>query len=70
MFLSFYERGLRPIRVFFISAPRKEALAFLHYGIRGLLALIAPPDTGTTTILLGLLLKFHTSAPTAFLFQI
>ena len=78
MFLSFYGLREQPFgvtpdpRFLHLSPAHKEALAALHYGIQaglGFLALIAPPGTGKTTLLLHLLQKFRTSARVAFLFQ-
>jgi general secretion pathway protein A len=78
MFLSFYGLKEQPFgvtpdpRFLYRSPAHQEALASLHYGIqggRGFLALIAPPGTGKTTLLLHLLQRFRKSARTAFLFQ-
>ncbi len=55
-----------------MGASHREALASLCYGVktgRGLLALIAPPGMGKTTLLFHFLAHLQRSARTAFLFQ-
>jgi type II secretory pathway predicted ATPase ExeA len=78
MFLDFYKLKEQPFGVtpdphyLYLSASHREALASLFYGAktgRGLLALIAPPGMGKTTLLYRLLEHLRGSARTAFLFQ-
>jgi general secretion pathway protein A len=78
MFLKYFGLREQPFgvtpdpRFLYLSAPHREALASLFYGIeagRGFLALIAQPGMGKTTLLFHLLEKFRSSARTAFLFQ-
>lgn len=78
MFLEFYGLKEQPFgvtpdpRFLYLSGSHREALASLSYGIkmgRGLLALVAPPGMGKTTLLFRLLEHLRRSARTAFLFQ-
>jgi len=59
-------------RYFYLSSTHREALTSLYYGIeisRRLLALVAEPGMGKTSLLFRLLERFHGSALTAFVFQ-
>src|SRR5580704_865624 len=59
-------------RFLYLSASHREALASLSYSVkmnRGLVALVAPPGMGKTTLLFRLLEHLQQSARTAFLFQ-
>jgi type II secretory pathway predicted ATPase ExeA len=78
MFLDFYQLKEQPFGVtpdphfLYLGASHREALASLSYGVktgRGLLALIAPPGMGKTTLLFRLLEHLRGTARTAFLFQ-
>jgi type II secretory pathway predicted ATPase ExeA len=78
MFLDFYELKEQPFGVtpdphyLYLGGSHREALASLFYGVktgRGLLALIAPPGMGKTTLLFRFLEHLRRSARTAFLFQ-
>jgi type II secretory pathway predicted ATPase ExeA len=78
MFLDFYQLKEQPFGVtpdphfLYLGASHREALASLSYGVkmgRGLLALIAPPGMGKTTLLFRLLEHLRGAARTAFLFQ-
>ena len=78
MFLDFYQLKEQPFGVtpdpnfLYLSASHREALASLSYGVktgRGLMALIAPPGMGKTTLLFRLLEHLRGTARTAFLFQ-
>jgi type II secretory pathway predicted ATPase ExeA len=78
MFLDFYQLKEQPFGVtpdphfLYLGASHREALASLCYGVktgRGLLALIAPPGMGKTTLLFRFLEHLRGSARTAFLFQ-
>jgi type II secretory pathway predicted ATPase ExeA len=78
MFLDFYKLKEQPFGVtpdphfLYLSGSHREALASLFYGVetgRGLLALVAPPGMGKTTLLFRLLQYLRRSARTAFLFQ-
>jgi general secretion pathway protein A len=78
MFLDFYKLKEQPFGVtpdphfLYLSGSHREALASLFYGVetgRGLLALVAPPGMGKTTLLFRLLDHLRRSARTAFLFQ-
>ena len=78
MFLDFYGLKDQPFgvtpdpRYLFLSESHREALASLFYGVnsgRGLLALIAAPGMGKTTLLFYLLEHLQRSARTAYLFQ-
>jgi type II secretory pathway predicted ATPase ExeA len=78
MFLDFYQLKEQPFGVtpdphyLYLGGSHREALASLFYGVktgRGLLALIAPPGMGKTTLLFRLLEHLRRSARTAFLFQ-
>ena len=78
MFLDFYELKEQPFGVtpdphfLYLSGSHREALASLFYGVetgRGLMALVAPPGMGKTTLLFRLLKHLRRSARTAFLFQ-
>jgi type II secretory pathway predicted ATPase ExeA len=78
MFLDFYGLKEQPFgvtpdpRYLFLSASHREALASLFYGVktgRGLLALIAPPGMGKTTLLYHFLEYLKRSTRTAYLFQ-
>lgn len=79
MFLDFYQLKEQPFGVtpdphfLYLGASHREALASLSYGVkmgRGLLALIAPPGMGKTTLLFRLLEHLRGTARTAFLFQL
>jgi general secretion pathway protein A len=78
MFLDFYKLKEQPFGVtpdphfLYLSGSHREALASLFYGVetgRGLMALVAPPGMGKTTLLFRLLGHLKRSARTAFLFQ-
>jgi type II secretory pathway predicted ATPase ExeA len=78
MFLDFYELKEQPFgvtpdpRFLYLSEQHREALASLFYGVktcRGLMALVAPPGMGKTTLLFRLLQHLRRSARTVFLFQ-
>ena len=78
MFLDFYGMSEQPFgvtpdpRYLYLSQSHREALASLFYGAqtgRGLLALIAPPGMGKTTLLFHFLEHLQRSARTAYLFQ-
>jgi general secretion pathway protein A len=78
MFFDFYDLKEQPFgvtpdpRFLYLSESHREALASLFYGLktgRGLLALVAPPGMGKTTLLFRLLEHLQGSARTAFLFQ-
>ena len=78
MFLDFYQLKEQPFGVtpdphfLYLGVSHREALASLSYGVkmgRGLLALIAPPGMGKTTLLFRLLEHLRGTARTAFLFQ-
>jgi type II secretory pathway predicted ATPase ExeA len=78
MFLDFYGLKEQPFGVtpdphfLYLGASHREALASLSYGVktgRGLLALIAPPGMGKTTLLFRFLEHLRRSARTVFLFQ-
>jgi len=78
MFLDFYNLKEQPFGVtpdphfLYLSGSHREALASLFYGVetgRGLMALVAPPGMGKTTLLFRLLDHLQRSARTAFLFQ-
>jgi general secretion pathway protein A len=78
MFLDFYKLKEQPFGVtpdphfLYLSESHREALASLFYGVetgRGLMALVAPPGMGKTTLLFRLLEHLKRSARTAFLFQ-
>ena len=78
MFLDYYKMKEQPFgvtpdpRFLYLSGSHREALASLFYGIetgRGLMALVAPPGMGKTTLLFRLLEHLQRSARTAFLFQ-
>lgn len=78
MFLDFFQLKEQPFGVtpdphfLYLSESHREALASLFYGVetgRGLLALVAPPGMGKTTLLFRLLDHLRRSARTAFLFQ-
>ena len=78
MFLDFYKLKEQPFGVtpdphfLYLSGSHREALASLFYGVetgRGLMALVAPPGMGKTTLLFRLLEHLKRSARTAFLFQ-
>ena len=78
MFLDFYQLKEQPFgvtpdpRYLYLGESHREALASLFYGVntgRGLLALIAPPGMGKTTLLFRFLERLRRSARTAFLFQ-
>lgn len=78
MFLDFYGLGEQPFgvtpdpRYLYLGASHREALASLFYGIkmgRGILALVAQPGMGKTSILFRFLDHLRPSARTAFLFQ-
>ena len=78
MFLDFYKLKEQPFGVtpdphfLYLSGSHREALASLFYGVetgRGLMALVAPPGMGKTTLLFRLLEHLGRSARTAFLFQ-
>ncbi len=78
MFLDFYNLKEQPFGVtpdphfLYLGACHREALASLSYGVkmgRGLLALIAPPGMGKTTLLFRFLEHLRGTARTAFLFQ-
>ncbi|MGB9432665.1 MAG: AAA family ATPase, partial [Candidatus Acidiferrum sp.] len=78
MFLDFYQLKEQPFGVtpdphfLYLSGSHREALASLFYGVetgRGLMALVAPPGMGKTTLLFRLLEHLRRSARTAFLFQ-
>jgi type II secretory pathway predicted ATPase ExeA len=78
MFLDFYELKEQPFGVtpdphyLYLGGSHREALASMFYGVktgRGLLALVAPPGMGKTTLLFRLLEHLRRSARTAFLFQ-
>jgi type II secretory pathway predicted ATPase ExeA len=78
MFLDYYQLNEQPFGVtpdphfLYLSRPHREALASLFYGVemgRGLMALVAPPGMGKTTLLFRLLEHLRRSARTAFLFQ-
>src|ERR1700694_2277801 len=78
MFLDFYRLREQPFGVgpdpkyLYFSPSHREALASLFYGIetgRGVLALIAEPGMGKTTLLFRLLEHLRSSVRTAFLFQ-
>ena len=78
MFLDFYQLKEQPFGVtpdphfLYLSGSHREALASLFYGVemgRGLLALVAPPGMGKTTLLFRLLEHLRRTARTAFLFQ-
>ena len=59
-------------RFLYFSAEHAEALAALHYGVterRGLLALVAPPGMGKTTLLRHLLDRWKDRADTAFVLR-
>jgi type II secretory pathway predicted ATPase ExeA len=78
MFLEFYQLKEQPFgvtpnpRYLYLGESHREALASLYYGVntgRGLLALIAPPGMGKTTLLFRFLHRLRSSARTVFLFQ-
>ena len=78
MFLDYYKLKEQPFGVtpdphfLYLSGSHREALASLFYGVetgRGLMALVAPPGMGKTTLLFRLLEHLRRSARTAFLFQ-
>ena len=78
MFLDFYKLKEQPFGVtpdphfLYLSRSHREALASLFYGVetgRGLMALVAPPGMGKTTLLFRLLEHLRRTARTAFLFQ-
>src|SRR3974377_342338 len=78
MFLQYSRTREQPFgvppdpRYLYFSAAHREALASLFYGIEsgcGFLALIAPPGTGKTTLMMHLLERLRSSAQTVFLFQ-
>jgi general secretion pathway protein A len=78
MFLDFYQLTEQPFGVtpdphfLYLGAAHREALASLSYGVntgRGILALIAPPGMGKTTLLFRFLEHLRRSARTTFLFQ-
>jgi type II secretory pathway predicted ATPase ExeA len=78
MLLDFYQLKEQPFgvtpdpRFLYLGPSHREALASLCYGIkmgRGLVALVAPPGMGKTTLLFRLLQHLRQSARTAFLFQ-
>ncbi|MGB8849052.1 MAG: AAA family ATPase, partial [Candidatus Acidiferrales bacterium] len=78
MILDFYKLQERPfgftpdLRFLYLSASHRKALDSLCQGItdgRGLLALIAPPGTGKSTMLLRLLEHVRESARTSILLQ-
>jgi general secretion pathway protein A len=78
MFLDFYHMREQPFgvtpdpRFLYQSPTHREALASLYCAVeagRGFAALIAPPGTGKTTLLLQLLERIRKCAYTAFLFQ-
>ena len=78
MLLDFYQLKEQPFgvtpdpRFLYLGPSHREALASLSYGIkmgRGLVALVAPPGMGKTTLLFRLLEHLRQSARTAFLFQ-
>ena len=78
MLLDFYQLKEQPFgvtpdpRFLYLGESHREALASLCYGVkmgRGLVALVAPPGMGKTTLLFRLLEHLRQSARTAFLFQ-
>jgi type II secretory pathway predicted ATPase ExeA len=78
VFLEFYRLKEQPFGVtpdphyLYLGKSHREALASLFYGVktgRGLLALIAQPGMGKTTLLFRFLEHMRRSARTAFLFQ-
>src|SRR5260370_16921007 len=78
MFLDFYGLREQPFgatpdpRYLYLGTSHREALASLFYGIktgRGILALIAQPGMGKTTLLFRFLEHLRRSTRTAFLFQ-
>ena len=78
MFLNFYGLREQPFgvtpdpRYLYLGASHREALASLFYGIkmgRGILAVVAQPGMGKTTLLFRFLEHLRRSARTAFLFQ-
>jgi general secretion pathway protein A len=78
MFMDFYGLREQPFgatpdpRYLYLGTSHREALASLFYGIktgRGILALIAQPGMGKTTLLFRFLEQLRRSARTAFLFQ-
>jgi general secretion pathway protein A len=78
MVLDFYKLREQPFgvtpdaRYLFLSRTHREALASLLYGIDagcGLLALIAPPGLGKTTLLFQVLQQLRERARTIFLFK-
>jgi type II secretory pathway predicted ATPase ExeA len=78
MFLDFFGLREQPFgvtpdpRFLYLGASHREALASLFYGIktgRGILALVAQPGMGKTTLLFRFLEHLRRSARTAFLFQ-
>jgi len=76
--LDFYQLREQPFgmspdpRFLHLGPSHREALASMAYGIkmnRGLMALVAPPGMGKTTLVFRLLEHLKQSARTAFLFQ-
>ncbi len=78
LFFDFYELQQRPFgftpdpRYLYLSESHREALASLSYGFtnsQGLMALVAPPGFGKTTLLIRFLELMRESGATVFLFQ-